>query len=356
MTVIMARNNSSFVEEDDNTTSYDLPITDATTTQQQSDLIYEGIVTFIGLFGTLANGLVMSVLIYANRQKRKATNSLIINQLSIDLFSCVSIVVTYAVKLRNYYHVGRWGDLLCQIVTNEWIIWVGLNADIASLCFITLERYAKVVHSLIHRKYFRKWMISVAIALSWVIGFFANTPVMNLTSAVVDGVCFSAGFFPTRQSIIAYGIIYFIVTFLGPLILFVYSYGHIVFIIRKQAAIHTIQTATPGLSAPGNATQKNTTRSRMNVIKVMIMIITFFALCWMPSQVYYLLMNLQFPLDMLANTWYVLEALVLLNVVANPFIYASQYDIIKNRIGKMLRCRHEQDVDQPTAELTAAAP
>ena len=102
--------------------------------------LFEGIVVLLGLLATLANGLVMSVLIYVNRHNRKPTNALIVNQMSTDLFSCVSITVTYSVKLQNYYLIDRWGYLLCKFITIEYFIWIGLNASVVSLCFITLER------------------------------------------------------------------------------------------------------------------------------------------------------------------------------------------------------------------------
>ena len=226
--------------------------------------VFAGFVVFTGFLSMLANGLVMSILIVVNRQKRKSTNVLIVNQMAIDLFTCGCITITYAVRLQNYYFVGLWGDIMCKLVDNEYFIWIGLNASVASLCIITFERYLKVVHSLFHRKYFRKWMIPVAVAFGWGIGFFTNTPVAWLTSSVVDGVCYGSVFFPSADSMAAYGIYYFIFTFFGPLVLFVYCYGHIVFIIRKQLKIHPLQDPAGDQPEPvNNIVRKNTARSQV---------------------------------------------------------------------------------------------
>ena len=125
--------------------------------------------------------------------------------MSTDLFSFFSITVTYSVKLQNYYLIDRWGYLLCKFITSEYFIWNGLNVSVVRLCFITLERYVKIVHSPIHRKYYRKWMITAAVVICWEVGVISNTPLVYLTSAVVGGQRIAVAFFPSAASMIGYG-------------------------------------------------------------------------------------------------------------------------------------------------------
>ena len=198
-------------------------------------------------------------------------------------------------------------------------------------------------------------MITAAVVICWGVGVISNTPLVYLTSAVVSGQCIAVAFFPSAASMIGYGVAYFFFLFFGPLILFVYCYGHIVFIIRKQVKVHSVQAPAQGLPVPTNSAQKNAARSQMNVIKVMIIVNVFFVLCWMPNQVYYILLNLQVPLNLLNDTWYILEAMVLFNVGINPFIYASQFDIIKNHISNAFSCLKHENVDHTAAELRSMA-
>ena len=151
---------------------------------------------------------------------------------------------------------------------------------------------------------------------------------------------------------IGYGVAYFFLLYFGPLILFVYCYGHILFIIRKQVKVHSVQAPAQGLPVPINNVKKNS-GSEINIIKVMIIVNSFFVLCWMPSQVYYLLLNLQVPPNLLSDIWYILEAMILFNVGINPFIYALQFVIIKNQ--HTFRCRKEQNVNHTAAEWSAMA-
>jgi len=46
-----------------------------------------------------------------------------------------------------------------------------MNAGNIGLVVITLERYFKVVHAVAHRKYYRKWMTRVGVAVPWIAGF-----------------------------------------------------------------------------------------------------------------------------------------------------------------------------------------
>jgi len=47
----------------------------------------------------------------------------------------------------------------------------GRNAGIIGLVIITVERYFKIVHAIGHRKYYRKWMTKVGVALPWITAF-----------------------------------------------------------------------------------------------------------------------------------------------------------------------------------------
>jgi len=39
-----------------------------------------------------------------------------------------------------------------------------MNAEKIGLVVITLERYFKIVHAILHRKYYRNWMTTVGVA------------------------------------------------------------------------------------------------------------------------------------------------------------------------------------------------
>jgi len=47
---------------------------------------------------------------------------------------------------------------------------LGLNGAVASVVVITFDRYWKIVHSVHHRKYYRRWMLYIGLFLPWLNG------------------------------------------------------------------------------------------------------------------------------------------------------------------------------------------
>ena len=213
-------------------------------------------------------------------KKRGSTNLLILNQLTFDFFSCLFLVVAYAVKIRNCYLTGWSGYLLCQFIESELLWGIGVNGSVARIVFITLDRYAKLVFPLVHKKYFRNWMVYVGIATSWLNGVLVNLPASLLTTVVEDGECLKYFQWPSSSCSTAYGVWFFFWEFLLPLGIFVYCYSHILIVIRKRTKVFVGNNADMTTSS---TVQASTLRSQMNVIKTMITIIICLALSWLPN-------------------------------------------------------------------------
>ena len=54
--------------------------------------IFQGFIIAIGVIGIIANGLICFLLLQMEWKKRRSTNLLILNQLFLDLFSCLFIL------------------------------------------------------------------------------------------------------------------------------------------------------------------------------------------------------------------------------------------------------------------------
>ena len=139
----------------------------ATNPASQTNTIFQCIVFVMGMIGATANGFVIIILVRSESGKKKTTSSFIINQLALDLFSCVSLILTYIWKLAQVQLTGVWNFILCLTIGSEDILWMGINGSITNLVFITLERYAKIVFPMWHRNYYRNWMTYICIGLAW---------------------------------------------------------------------------------------------------------------------------------------------------------------------------------------------
>jgi hypothetical protein len=271
--------------------------------------------------------------------KKKMMNVLLINQVSIDFFSCVILLITYAVKLQNIYLTGTFGYWLCVILTGEMLLWFGLNSSMINLAVITVERYIKIVHHVWHKNYFRPWMAYSACAFSWASGSVMNLFLYLFTSDIEDGQCLAVVIWKKKSDNIIYGIWYYLYYFQLPLILFIFCYGRILLVIRRQNRIFHAQHHQQGESSNSAAMQKcQLNRNQMNAIKTMIMLTTFFAVSWLPNHVYYLIINVaDASLNLLNDGWYGTLFVAFFNICANPIVYVASYDDVKIYIAKKLR-------------------
>jgi len=127
--------------------------------------------------------------------------------------------------------------------------------------------------------------------------------------------------------------------FVIPLIFFVYCYWKIISALRRSAQVgndsRTINVRQRQQHAAGPSTSdaaaeagtsshsKPLSSSQKNVIKTMIVVTSFFIVCWLPLQ----FMILAFVCGLQAfsslTLYYALVVIAFVNLCANPFIYAT---------------------------------
>jgi len=66
---------------------------------------------------------------------------------------------------------------------------LALYASVYGLVVITAERYFKIVHPVVHRNRYRRWMTYVGVATPWLIGLLTSAVPAMITTRFVDGTC-----------------------------------------------------------------------------------------------------------------------------------------------------------------------
>jgi len=297
----------------------------------------------VAIFGTAANAVVFYALIVHNARqaKKRIVNLLIINQNLLDLCCCVTIVIGLSISVSNINLIGDLGNVLCFFFINENLAMCFLNATVINLIAVTIERYLKVVYPFWSKKYLTSWMIHAAIVFSWIAGILSVVPAAAgcVTSVVIDGVCFF--YFNSSEIRQAYMIWNFLSFFLLPLIVFVYCYGHIVVVMRRQMRVmagHNVEGAAQ------SASQAQSKRAKWNVIKTMIIVSVFFTICWCPVNVYVILMDGVSDITLRFIIFLATLFLPYVNISLNPFIYATKHEGVKRILGRMIICRKRDDV------------
>jgi len=145
--------------------------------------------------------------------------------------------------------------------------------------------------------------------------------------------------------------------FIIPLVVFVICYWQIILALRRKAKVGTSRseqptagqstsaTAATGQSKPLNKTQKN-------IIKTMIVIISFFIVSWMPVQFQIVGSLCGLPSFGSATLYTSLAIIAFINPCTNPFIYATgMYPFFREKfVAGLRRLVHRENQVSP-AEL-----
>ena len=365
--------------------------------QLHTTVIFQCSVVIIGIIGVLANGLVIWVH-YRSRSEdtRRASNSLMLNQLFSDLCSCVFLIVTYVWKLTNVKLEGISNVVLCFFIGSKNLQWTCINSSITNLTFIALERYVKIVHPIWQRNCFRKWitMTYVSIVISWIVGILTNFPSTWISTDFSDGNC-EAYVIWSYQDAVWYGIFYVLVSYILPIIILILCYSHIWLAIRGRTKVGTSVYLDKGLkkvavlnvpfpstkneefawcsrnlafggasnvcqsqAAASTHTRKGGERrindqtitrtcprieqkpkSEHTLLKTMLMITIFFTFSWCPNNVYFILVSVDRSgnFSMTSDMWYASLFIAFLSQCLHPFIYGATTKNVKMYMKHFIR-------------------
>ena len=285
------------------------------------ELYFKIAIVMVGMIGTAANVLILYALVVSKQHK---TYVLIVHQNALDFITSFFMTITYIISLCNIHLAGSVGYWLCTLILSNSLTWWGTIASVINLASITVERYLKVVHPAWSQKKLRSWMIYSAVVVAWIISFVANIAVIFPTTKVIDGVCYAYLIWKNNAARMFYFVwnvlsFYFII-----LIIFVFCYWRILLVIRRQARVMASH-ATSGSSAAQN--QLNEIQS--SVTKTMILVSACYAISWLPTCIYYLILVLHpYPIPY-SGPYYAMLLLAYSYMCINPFIYATKLDPVR---------------------------
>jgi len=311
------------------------------------EFYFRYVVLALGIFGMAANALVLYALITHNAQqaKKRVINLLIIHQNLIDLSCCVLLVITYATG-DTIYLTGALGYFLCTIFISDLAIYCALNASVINLVTLTIERYLKIVHPFWSKKNLKHWMIHAAMVFAWIAGMAFNVPTVFTTTVVYDGTCFPYFIWESPTAWRISGAIYIVVLLILPLIVFIYCYGCIVVVMRRQMRVmagHNVEG-----SSQMNASQIQSKRLKWNIIKTMITVSVVFVICWAPSNIHYIVMDPNTMTSSETVGYFPTVFMVYLNICMNPFIYAMKHEGVKEKLASLMcKCQKKAVTDDP---------
>ncbi|XP_064620038.1 neuropeptide Y receptor type 2-like isoform X1 [Lineus longissimus] len=268
----------------------------------------------ISLLAIIGNGAVIYV-VGKNRKMQTVTNIFIVNMAFADvLIGLFSIPFQFHAAILQ-----RWvlAAFMCPLAPFVQVMTV--NVSIFTLMILAIDRYFAVIHPLKPRV--SKQIAKIAIAITWTFAILSGLPTLFFNKVIL----IQDEMHPGRMKDFCdniwpevfrkmYTIYLVVLQYILPLSVILCAY------IRVGCRVW-------GSKSPGFAVDSRDriiNRNKRKVIKMLIVVVALFALCWLPLQAYHLLAEIDERVNQykyINIIWFCSNWLAMSNSCYNPFIY-----------------------------------
>ena len=307
-------------------TSTSEPVLEGNYSHLQGIMLYTYAIS--GSLGMVGNGLVILVILSLPKLRKKLTNILITHQCIIDFL--VSVVLLALTDTQRQYHIpGLAGMILCKVWLSTYILWVLMTVSTNNLCLLSLEKYFAIVHPIWHKTAFTRSKAIAGMVAVWVCGIVLNLFIL-VTTTLQGTTCFRLWVWMSDFARRATGVTNCFLKFLIPISIMVYSYGRILSVINSKVA--------PSSSVHGGQPSSSLRyiNARRKTVKMLILVVACFFLCWVWNQVFFLAFNLGAPLQLSSSFYQFSVIAVYFNSCINPFIFIFKYGEFKNGLRELV--------------------
>ena len=282
----------------------------------------------IAALGILGNMIVIIVILKSLTMSKTFTNMLILNQSCVDFITSLLVILTTTTRTPMTELSGITGDVVCKMWLSDLPLWTLLSCSSYALIVLTIERYVAIVHPIFHHNSFSRIKVLLLAGSAWLPGLVVMLCVIVPTSGVIDGHCYVVAFFASATWQKVCGVLYFLVLYLIPIIVFITCYSRIV----KHLRIRVI----PQEQSSGNEATNWKARTRRKVIKMLVIVVICYVLCNSWNQCTFLAFNFGCPVDFKSGFYNFTVIATFANCCINPIIYALQYETFQKECRKVL--------------------
>ena len=276
----------------------------------------------ISLFG---NSIVCYV-IMRNRRMYTVTNFFIANMAVSDLFvTCCNVPFNIA-----RYMLDEWpfGDFICHLM--NFSLMISVYVSTFTLTAIALDRQYVLLYPLKPRISKRTGLI--ILLMIWVISFLLSLPYgiyteveeVNFISTSVKR-CRSVFPEPKAEFEMTLTLTTTIIQYFLPLTIIGFSYGRIVRKLWRRTH----------LGAVTHAQQRFQNKAKRKSIKLLIIVVVVFALCWMPLNLYHILTDFHPDTSVFrynSTAFFVFHWIAISSTCYNPFVYCWMNESFRKEV------------------------
>lgn len=257
------------------------------------------------------------------------TNYLLVNLSLADLmiaWICIPLQMTI-LSLQWF----PFGSSVCYIIT--FLQPVAIFTSSFTLVIITLERYLSIIHPL--RRRLQNWKL--LILMTWTGGCLVSLPDVFLVKyQVPEGEdkpqCYKEADEEKSSMEMWYDLSVLTIQYIGPVLIMVYSYSMIAFTIWRKTESGLVQSSQSAIR------KSQMIKSKQKVIKMLIVVVTVYTLCYFPINIGWLLLGTlaTLPNQLVGYIHTIFLSLALSHTCCNPLIYLAMDNKIRFRFLKII--------------------
>ncbi|CAD7084718.1 unnamed protein product [Hermetia illucens] len=262
--------------------------------------------------------LIVIWIVLAHKRMRTVTNYFIVNLSIADaMVSTLNVTFNYIYML---YADWPFGTLYCKIA--QFVAILSICASVFTLMAISIDRYMAIMNPLRPRMGKRS-TLCIAGAI-WVLGIILSCPMLVffttynevLNNGKIRVVCYAEwpdG--PTNHSLqeYVYNVVFMFLTYFLPIGSMTFTYARVGLELWGSQSI-------------GECTQRqlDNIKSKRRVVKMMMVVVVIFAVCWLPFHIYFIVTS-YYPeitsLPYIQEFYLAIYWLAMSNSMYNPMIY-----------------------------------
>ncbi|CAH1245963.1 TACR3 [Branchiostoma lanceolatum] len=264
--------------------------------------------TAIVLAAIVGNSIVIWI-VFAHANMRTVTNYFLVNLAFADVsIASFNTIFTFTFSVTGVWYYGKFYCFFMNFVPTT-----AVSASIYTLTAICLERYIAIVHPLKPRM--SRMCAKSVIAAIWLCAATVNVPLCIYSHFYTFkyreeewSVCSFQ--WPDDNVKFWYDVGLMIINYFMPLLVMAVAYTIVGF------------TLWAG-KIPGEATQRHVEqmKAKRKVVKMMVIVVVTFCVCWLPYHVYFLLDSSYKEWKHIQQVYLAVFWLAMSNSMYNPFIY-----------------------------------
>ncbi|EFX77115.1 hypothetical protein DAPPUDRAFT_54510 [Daphnia pulex] len=287
------------------------------------------------IVAAVGNSLVAWI-VFAHKRMKTVTNYFLVNlslaDLTMSVFNCV---FNFTFMLNNHW---PFGGFYCTV--NNFVANVSVAASVFTLVAISFDRYIAIVYPL--RPRMSKSTARIAISLIWLASCILAVPCLLYSQTlshsyrggevrVVCIIVWPDGVPSVSQQDFIYNIVFTVSTYLIPVIVMGACYSRMGYVLWRGKSI-----------GEQNQRQAESIQSKHKVVRMFMVIVTLFVVCWLPYHGYFVYQFIDDQVISYKYTQHIFLSfywLAMSNTMINPLVYYYMNTRFREHFQSTLCCR-----------------